>query len=480
MMGANGRVLRSRSEELPLRYPDPARLDGRVTPRSSVYSGFPGSPSFLFMPGPLRVLYVDNTFTFGGAIESLALLLSAWSEQDVAATVVTGQAPDAARAHFPGVPVECWDLRLPWVTPDPVVGTPTSERIRRLSRSQRLIRSTWWMVTDTLPSAFRIAEVGRRHRAQLVHLNNLAEAQPEGLLAAKLLRLPCVAHCRAHPDPGLRSARFLASMPDHHIAISNSVREGLLASGVSEDRVTVVHNGVDLDRFRPGPPDPGLRAALGVPPDAFLVGHVGRIVPWKGQLEFLEAFARLAGRHPEVHALVVGNRSDGADAYERRVVERASSPDLAGRVTLTGFRPDVAEVLKLCAAMVHSATSPEPFGRVLIEAMALGLPIVASASGGPLEIVDPGVTGFLVDPRDPERVAGALEGLLRDPELRSRMGRAAVERARSRFSREAHAAGVAEVYDRVLRRRGSARPGPGPLRPSSPPTAPGAPAEDGA
>lgn len=410
------------------------------------------------MPAPLRVLYVDDTFTFGGAIESLALLLGGWAEGEVAPWVITGQPDDAARAHFPGVPVECWELRLPWITPDPIGGDPAGGGLRNLTLPQRLARSVWWLATNTLPMAVRITDVGRRHGTELVHLNNLAEAQPEGLLAAKLLRVPCVAHCRAHPDPTLHSARFLASVPDHHIAISGSVRAGLLGAGVPEDRVTVVYNGVDLTRFEPGPPSPALQAELGLTDDALVVGHVGRIVPWKGQMEFLEAFARVAGGVPTAHALVVGDRSDGAEAYERKVVERTQHPDLAGRVTLMGFRSDVADVMRLCSVLVHSSTSPEPFGRVLIEAMALGIPLVAAASGGPLEIVDEGVTGYLVDPTDADAAGAAMGGLLRDPELRARMGQAAVARARALFSREAHTAGVAEVYDRVLRERGRARP----------------------
>ncbi|HSM60732.1 MAG TPA: glycosyltransferase family 4 protein [Longimicrobiales bacterium] len=408
------------------------------------------------MPEPLRVLYVDNTFTFGGAFESLSLLVSGLGER-VAAVVITGQPEEVARAHFPGVPVECWKLRLPWITPDPIAGDPTDERLQGLTRAQRLARSAWWLFTSTLPTAIRIAGVGRRHGTELVHLNNLAEAQPEGLLAAKLLGVPCVAHCRGHADAGLRSARLLASVPDHHIAISGSVRDALLAAGVPDDHVTVVSNGVDLERFEPGPAPPGRRDALGVPGDAVLVGHVGRIVPWKGQLEFLEAFARAAGRIPTVHALVVGDRSDGQEAYERAVVARAGRPDLAGRVTLVGFRPDIADLMRTCDVLMHSSTSPEPFGRVLIEAMALGIPVVAAASGGPLEIVEDGVTGRLVDPGDADTAGGVLVALLRDAELRGRMGRAAAHRARKLFSRDAHTAGVAGVYDRVLRRRGFTR-----------------------
>lgn len=403
------------------------------------------------MSPPVRVLYVDNTFTFGGAIESLALLVSAWKPDDVAPYVVTGQPLETAHTMFSDVPVESWNLRLPWISPDPIVGDPTRPRSRALPRWLRVVRSAWWAVTNTAPMGVRIAKTGRRHRADLIHLNNLAEVQPDAILAAKLLGIPCVAHSRAHPDSSLRSARLLTSLPDHHIAISRSVRDAILATGVAEDRVTVVPNAVDLVRFQPGAADERLQRELEIPLGSSIVGHIGRIVPWKGQLEFLEAFARVASRDARAHALLLGDRSDGAEAYEQGVRRRAEEEDLRGRVTLLGFRRDVAEVMRLCRVIVHSSTSPEPFGRVIIEAMALGIPVVAANSGGPMEIIRHGESGYLVDPRDAEALAGTVQTLLSDSGLHARVSSRAIERVHAHYSPRAHATQIADVYRRVLR-----------------------------
>jgi len=417
---------------------------------------------------------VDNTFTFGGAIQSLGVLLRGLAEQAVEPFVITGQPRDAAEERFPGVPVECWDLRLPWLTPDPIAGDPTAGGLERLSTLERMTRNLYWLFTGTIPTAKKIAEVGWRQRIDLIHLNNIAESQPEALLAARLLRVPCVAHCRTHPDPELLSARVMAGMPDHQIAISHSVSDGLLDAGVPADRITVVPNGVELDRFEPGPAPAGLAAELGLPPGVPVVGHVGRIVEWKGQLEFLEAFAGVARERPEARALVVGDRSDGGEAYEAAVRERADRPDLSGRVVFTGYRPDVADVMRLCDVVAHTSIEPEPFGRGLIEAMALGTPIVAASRGGPLDIVREGETGYLADPTEAEAVGTAILRLLSDAELRQRMGRAAIERTRRLFSREAHAAAVAEVYAEVLaRRRRATAWSPRPTTSTSSPGAPG-------
>lgn len=399
---------------------------------------------------PIRVLYVDNTFTFGGAIESLALLVSAWMRDDVVAHVVTGQPPGTVEALFPRTSVDTWPLRLPWVSPDPIVGHLSKRRPESLPRSLRVVRSAWWLGTNTLPMALRIARTAREHRADLLHLNNLTEVQSDGIIAARLLGIPCVAHSRAHPDARLRSARLLNSLPDHHIAISASVRDAIFATGVAPDKVTVVPNAVDLTRFRPGPPDARLRHELGLPAEGPIVGHIGRIVPWKGQLEFLEAFARVAAANPSAHALLLGDRSDGGEAYERGVAQRAEAPDLEGRVSLLGFRRDVADVMRLCRVIVHSSTSPEPFGRVIIEAMALGIPVVAADTGGPVEIIEDGASGHLVDPRDTEALARAVQRLLTDQDLHAGVSARASERVRAVYVPEAHAAQVARVYARVL------------------------------
>ena len=171
----------------------------------------------------------------------------------------------------------------------------------------------------------------------------------------------------------------------------------------------MVHYGLDLCPYDPALPAAGVRRELGLPDEAFVAVHVGRLVPWKGQREFLEAARVVATACPEAHFLVVGDVAFDGSAYRdalRRLVRRLGLED---RVVFTGWRRDVPVVLAAADVLVHSSVLPEPFGLVIVEAMAMERPVVASRLGGPGEIVRDGHEGVLVDPRYPEEIAEALD-----------------------------------------------------------------------
>ncbi|HSM61445.1 MAG TPA: glycosyltransferase, partial [Longimicrobiales bacterium] len=190
----------------------------------------------------LRVLVVDNTFTFGGAITSLAHMVRGLQAWGVECVVVSGQPAEALSGLFPGSVTHSIPLRLPWVHGDPFVDAPTREAIQALPRWKRLARSVWWRVVGDLGSAVRLARIGRRHGVALVHANNTAAIQRDAALAARLLRVPAVAHHR-----GLAGARY--AMPKSgfrmHLAVSDAVRRSLLQVGASPEDVVVVHDAVD-------------------------------------------------------------------------------------------------------------------------------------------------------------------------------------------------------------------------------------------
>jgi len=183
------------------------------------------------------------------------------------------------------------------------------------------------------------------------------------------------------------------------------------------------------------------------------VGMVGRIAPWKGQHVFVEAFARAFPAGPE-RAVVVGAPLFGAgeERYLEDVRDLGERLGLDGRLELTGFRDDVGAELAGLDVLVHASTLPEPFGQVVAEGMAAGLPVVAAAAGGPAELVESGVNGLLYPPGDVEALAGALRTLAADPALRARLGAAARERTRE-LSPERAAASVLAVYRQVVEAR---------------------------
>jgi glycosyltransferase involved in cell wall biosynthesis len=159
-------------------------------------------------------------------------------------------------------------------------------------------------------------------------------------------------------------------------------------------------------------------------PSDFVIGFVARLIPQKGHLVFFEALAKVVGDFPETRAIVVGDSAlndTEADEYRRSLRDRVVSLNLANRVIFAGFKNDVAAVMNAIDLFVH-ASLKEPFGSVIVEAMAAGKPVVASATLGPQEIIDDGVTGLLSPAGDPDALAERMALLLRDKTLARRLG----------------------------------------------------------
>lgn len=200
--------------------------------------------------------------------------------------------------------------------------------------------------------------------------------------------------------------------------IVNSPETGAayLAAGGSLARTRVVEPGADLAAFERAAHGRTRRGEREKP----LLVHVSRIAPWKNQMGLVEAMARVEG----ARCRIVGASLFGEEAYARAVAERIAALGLSDRVVLTGQREDVPEILASADMFAHVPLAPEPFGQVVIEAMASGLPVIVSREGAPGRIVDDSF-GIRVDPADVDALAEAVATLAADPVRRARMGDAA-------------------------------------------------------
>ncbi|MGB9593224.1 MAG: glycosyltransferase, partial [Anaerolineae bacterium] len=285
-------------------------------------------------------------------------------------------------------------------------------------------------------------------RPDWVHVNDGVPFNRGEILGALWARVPVVCHVRSF-EPPTRFDRFLEPRIAAHIFISRAIAEWLLGTGVRLRKWYVVHNGVDLAEFQ-NPPNSRsrVRAELGVADDAFVVALLGRVVPWKGHEVFLDAMERLLPEHPNLVGCIVGEGWRGHD-FEQRLRARVEGGPLKGRVVFAGFRPDVPALLQSVDALAHTSVEPEPFGRVIVEAMAARLPIVATAAGAVPEILEDERTGLLVPPGDADRLAQALERLMHDPDLRQRLSTAARQEVEARFTVQRYVAGVQAVYEEL-------------------------------
>jgi glycosyltransferase involved in cell wall biosynthesis len=226
---------------------------------------------------------------------------------------------------------------------------------------------------------------------------------------------------------------------------SEATGNAFVAAGGQRARVRIAYNGIDAATFAPRRDD-SLRRALGLG-DVPVIGVFSRLAPWKGQHTLLAALESV----PDAHALVVGGPlfGPGDAAYAERLHARAAEA-LPGRVHFLGFRSDIPALLQACDVVVHTSVAPEPFGRVIVEAMLSERPVVAAGGGGADEIIRHGETGILVVPDDPRALARAIRFLLRQPGEARRIAAAGRRSAAERFTPERMLAAVRAAVEEVV------------------------------
>ncbi len=275
--------------------------------------------------------------------------------------------------------------------------------------------------------------------ASLLHANG-SRAMFYAGWAGRLTGRPVIWHVRiADPDPVLD--RFLT--PLSRVIVVNSGAVGRRFARTPR-KVRCIPNGVDLVRFTPREPPADLRASLGLPPGAPVVASVGRFVPYKGYRYLLEAARLVREAADDVHWILVG---DGELRSELEA--QCRSQGLEAWVRFTGWREDIPEILAMADLFVLPSLG-EHFGRVLIEAMAMGKAVVATDAGGVPEIVVHGETGLLVSPAQPRPLADAVLSLVNDPAWARRLGQAGRLRAEAEFSLSRHVKSVETLYAELL------------------------------
>jgi glycosyltransferase involved in cell wall biosynthesis len=289
----------------------------------------------------------------------------------------------------------------------------------------------------------------RRTRPDVLHGNSLSMARLTGSIG-KQSPAVCTAHVR---DIIGLSAAAVEQVNSNRalVAVSRAVRDFHAAQGVDANRVKVIHNGIDRDD-RPRPVDGRLKAALGVPPEAFLVASIGQICLRKGQDIFAQAAVLAATQMPSAHFLLIGERYSAKPesiAYETSIVDQFAAAGLADRFHRLGFRDDVPQLLGEIDLLVHSARQ-EPFGRVLLEAAAAGCTIVATNVGGTPEMLIDGQSALLVPVDNAQAVAAAMIRTFADASLREHLASSARARVVERFSIADSARRLADFWRGLL------------------------------
>jgi glycosyltransferase involved in cell wall biosynthesis len=393
----------------------------------------------------MRVLFVNHTGRMSGAEYSLLELMGGLSGE-LECELACPEGPLMSEVRRRGLVVH---------------------RIRGTDGSLRLHpRHTPAALADIARAAFELRRLARSRRVDLVHANSIRAGIAAGLGGLPGLGglrgahpPPLVAHVRDCLPPGSVSQAtrgLLGGLSTVLIANSRYTRDHGVASA-ARGRTEVVYSPVDLDRFDPARIDrEAARRALDLDPRTTVLGVVAQVTPWKGQIDAVRMLGQLNGSHPDATLLLAGSpkftsaatRYDNV-AYLAEIQREIAALGLERRVRLLGERDDVPEVMRALDVLLVPSWE-EPCGRSVLEGMAMGVPVLATARGGPAEIVRDCRDGRVLPPCDPRAWSRAVGEMLGRPSAMAAMGVSARVRARERFGIAAHVAGVVHTYERAV------------------------------
>jgi glycosyltransferase involved in cell wall biosynthesis len=335
-----------------------------------------------------RVLYIDSgEGIFGGGQISLLELLANIDTTKFLPLVIVSE-EGKLKKEVKKLGIECALLPMPrfkWLNPFPFF-------------------AGFW----------RIFNIVRKQKIKLIHSNTSRAALYAGPVA-KILSIPLIWHVRVPPSDILLD-RFLVLFSSGIITVSQAVKRRFV--WLKKDIVETIYNGVDARKFSPGLAQDDLRKKFHIESEDIVIGAVGRLSPEKGLEYLISAIREVVNVYPRTKVLLVG---DGDEKYRLFLQEKMKDLELSSHIILAGFYEDVPQILR-CLDIFTLPSLFEGFNRSLLEAMACALPVVATAVGGNVEIIQDGVNGLLVPPSNPGALAFAITELLKDKEKARKMG----------------------------------------------------------
>lgn len=370
--------------------------------------------------GRLRVLFVQGAGIRAGAERALMARLRHLPEHGIEPTVAfLSGGPFRDEVEAAGVPT----IRLAEVS-----------QLRRAGRSVASVRG--------------LADL-TRERADVIE----GCGEKMSVLAgwsARFARRPCVFNLQDGParDPRATAVQLAAAAGRHDAVVVPSSWMARQFPSSWRLAPTVIPNALVLEDLPQRGSD--IRGHAGWAAETPVIGLFGRLVRWKGAEVLVRAAAALADRNPDLRFVLAGGTLYGLEPdFSDQVHALARDLGVEDRILMTGHREDALELMLDCDVICHCSLEPEPFGMVVVEAMALGKPVIATRTGGPEEVIEHLRTGILVDPGDPGALASAMAELMADPGRRRTLGEAAQRDVEARFSSQAVAGPLAALYRRL-------------------------------
>lgn len=301
-----------------------------------------------------------------------------------------------------------------------------------------------------LPFFLHLLWVAWRFKADLIHANNDPLSNRAALLVAKILHIPAICHVRGDQN-GSRLMNWAFTLPDHFISISQwiaKVIQGKLQ--VPPEKNSIIYDGIALEKLDLEADGAEFRRQYKIPDDAFAVGLVGLLIPWKGQALFLDTAKLLKESIPNLKMVIVGGTPDDYAPFETQLRQRVIQERLEDIVLFTGHVAKMEPVYNGLNVVVSASISPEPLGIVTIEGMAMGRPMIGPDHGGAAEIMEHNKTGLLFTPKDALSLATEIKKFYTDSELQLQLGHNARRQVMEKFSMRAFIDEIQSLYDHYL------------------------------
>lgn len=296
----------------------------------------------------------------------------------------------------------------------------------------------------TLPTAFRISRLLKKFNIDIVHCNIGLRYNHEGIIAARLAGVPCICHVRTIGKLNVAD-RLISKCVHLFVCVSEAVKKNYESFNVNPNKLCIVYNGVDLQVFNPALSGRKIKEEFDIKNN--VVGIIGRLIAWKGHECFLRAVKEVISDFGNVKFLIVGT------GPEKSSLETYSMDlGLKDSVIFVGFREDMPQILAAIDILVNCSIQPEPLSRAIMEAMAMEKAVIASNCGGSPDMIEDGVNGLLVPPRDSKVLAQCIITLLKDKELRLRLGKAARKKVEERFDKKMTQKKIERIYEEIFLR----------------------------
>jgi len=396
-----------------------------------------------------NILYCEHNTdgTIGGSYYSLFFLVTGLDKTQFRPIVVFYQ-DNMMMEKLKSAGVETMVLHPP--TPVSFTGgVRQNGRNRIWWNSLKIIQKVPNFIKLFILPTWRNYKILGQHRIDIVHLNNSIVHNHDWMLAAMLRNIPCITHERGINNTFSLFAKYFGKRLYAIICISDAVKHNLKSHGVDFGNMVTIHNGYNPDAAVVRTSPEAIRNRYGIRQEDLTLGIVGNIKEWKGQETVVRSLDILKRQFPNVKCLIVGDTSESDMYYEKRIREIVREMDLVGNVIFTGFQKNVLDYINIMDILIHASISPEPFGRVLLEGMALNKPLVGANGGAVPEIVEEGVTGITFTPGDPESLAAAVSSIASNDVLMKSMGEKGFIRLKEKFHIFQNLKATESIYDRI-------------------------------